>query len=126
MDIPYEELTLSEFEKLISDTNSSVLCGNGLSINFDNRFLMNNLGKSLYNAHCTWKAHSNYKIISNAAFKDGLKTNYSGAKKIINGIKSEEDLENFFKYAISFVNRIVEDGNVVKWLNDNGFDSNLV
>jgi len=126
MGIPYKELTLSEFEKLVSDTNSSIICGNGLSINFDNRLLMNNLGKSLYRAHCTWKAHSNYKIISNAAFKDGLKTNYSGAKKIITRIKSEEDIENFFKCAISFVYQIVEDGNVVKWLNDNGFNSNLV
>lgn len=126
MGIPYKELTLSEFEKLISDTNSSILCGNGLSINFDNRLSMNNLGKSLYNAHCTWKAHSNYKIISNAAFKDGLKTNYSGAKKVINRIKSEEDLENFFKCAILFANQIIEDGNVVKWLNNNGFDSTLV
>lgn len=126
MSIPYKELVLSDFEKLISDTNSSILCGNGLSINFDNRLSMNNLGKSLYNAHCTWKAHSNYKIISNASFKDGLETNYSGVKKIINGIKCAEDLENFFKCAISFVSRIVEDGNVVKWLNDNGFNSNLV
>jgi hypothetical protein len=72
MDIPYKELTLSEFEKLISDTKSSILCGNGLSINFDNRLSMNNLGKSLYNAHCTWKEHSNYKIISDAAFKEKI------------------------------------------------------
>ncbi len=80
MSISYKELALSEFERLISDTNSSIMCGNGFSINFDNRLSMNNLGKSLYRAHCTWKAHSNYKIISNAAFKDGLETNYSGAK----------------------------------------------
>ncbi|WP_366924644.1 hypothetical protein MFMK1_001636 [Metallumcola ferriviriculae] len=126
MNGPYKELTLSVFEKLISDTDSSILCGNGFSINFDNRLSMNNLGKSLYRAHCTWKAHSNYKIISNAAFKDGLKTNYNGAKKIINRIKSEEDLESFFKYAITLACQIVDDGNVVKWLNDNGFNSNLV
>lgn len=126
MDISYKELNLPEFEELISDTNSSILCGNGLSINFDNRLSMNNLGKSLYNAHCTWKAHSNYKIISNADFKDGMKKNYNGAKKIIDRIKSEEDLENFFKCAISFSIQIVEDGNIVKWLNKNGFNSKLV
>lgn len=126
MDISYKELTLSEFEKLISNTNSSILCGNGLSINFDNRLSMNNLGKSLYNAHCTWKAHSDYKIISNATFENGLKTNYSSAKKIIDRINSEEDLENFFERAILFASQIIGDDNVVKWLNDNGFNSTLV
>ena len=54
MNVHYKELTLSEIEKLISDTNSSIICGNGFSINFDNRLSMNNLGKSLYRAHCTW------------------------------------------------------------------------
>lgn len=126
MNVHYKELTLSEIEKLISDTNSSIICGNGFSINFDNRLSMNNLGKSLYRAHCTWKAHSNYKIISNATFKDGLKINYNGAIKIINRIKSEDDLENFFKCAIAFACQVVEDGNVVKWINENGFNSNLV
>lgn len=126
MNIPYKELTLSEFEKLTSDTNSSIICGNGFSINFDNRLSMNNLGKSLYRAHCTWKTHSNYKIISNAAFEDGLKTNYNGAKRTISRINSEQDLENFFKCAITFACQIVEDGNTVKWLSDNGFNSKLV
>ena len=87
---------------------------------------MNNLGKSLYNAHCTWKAHSNYKIISNAAFKDGLQTNYNGAKIIVNRLNSKEELENFFRCAISFARQIAEDDSVVKWINDNGFNSNLV
>ena len=81
MGIAFKELNLIDFEKLISETNSSILCGNGLSINFDSRLSMNNLGKSLYDAHCTWKEHSNYKINSNAVFKDGLLTNYCGAKK---------------------------------------------
>lgn len=126
MSVDYKELALLDFEKLISDTNSSLLCGNGLSINFDNRLSMSSLGKSLYNAHCTWKAYSNYKIISNIAFRGGLRTNYYGAKRIINRIKNEEDLENFFNCANSFVSQIVEDGNVVNWLNDNGFNSKLV
>lgn len=126
MSIQYSELNLDEFEKLISDTNSSILCGNGFSINFDDRLSMNNLGKSLYRAHCTWKAHSNYKITSNKDFKNGLKANYNGARKVIDGIYSEKDLEEFFSSAILFACQIVEDDKVLTWLNDNKFNSSLV
>lgn len=126
MSIKYSELDLDEFEKLISDTNSSILCGNGFSINFDDRLSMNNLGKSLYRAHCTWKSYSNYKVNSNKDFKDGLKENYNGARKVINRINSEKDLEEFFSCAILFARQILEDDKVLTWLDDNKFNSHLV
>lgn len=118
-------MDLEEFEKLISETNSSILCGNGFSINFDDRLSMNNLGKSLYRAHCTWKAYSNYKITSKKDFKDGLKANYNSARKVINQINSENDLEEFFSCAIIFACQIIENDKVLMWLNDNNFNSNL-
>jgi hypothetical protein len=126
MSIPYEELTLSDFEKLVSSTNSTILCGNGLSINFDNRLSMDNLGKSLYRAHCTWEKHSIYNVISNAAFEKKLLENYTGAKKIIKRVKNEEDLKGFFNSAILFSSQIIRDGILIKWLNNNGYNSPLV
>lgn len=126
MGINFNEIDLSEFEHLISKSNSAIICGNGLSINFDDRLSIQNLGKTLYHAHCTWKEHSSYKVTSNAIFRNGLKANYDSARKIINKISCEDDLRIFFQSALDLATQIVNSTDVLKWLDENRFVSKLV
>lgn len=125
MGITYNTLGLRDFEGLAKNSNSTFLCGNGLSINFDDRLQMRNLGKSLYHAHCEWKRTAVYKVLSNQTFKDGLKSNYAGAKKIINRIKSESDLLAFFNSGISVVKTLIDNGTLTKWFDGEGYNKRL-
>jgi len=65
-------------------------------------------------------------VSSKASFQSKLNSNYIGAKKVLNKIKSHEDLEKFFMSAISFAKQLVENNNAIQWIINKNYNVNLV
>lgn len=111
-----------DFDSLIHavDTKESAfLCGNGFSINFDNRFLASNLSQRLYETHKHIMAYYSYDIIANSEYKNKLYGNFNNVFKLLNKIKDENDFINFWESAVLFAKDISKSDQIIEWLSDN-------
>jgi hypothetical protein len=124
----YEYISYNEFLKYVSNTKSAFLCGNGFSINFDERYRLSNLVDRLYEVHCyLYNTPSNhtYTIESNKKFKEALKQNYKNTLKVMSHIKSKQNFEQFFEDAINFAYSITKNIDVINWIKANNYNPTL-
>lgn len=124
----YEYIDYNQLLKYISNTKSAFLCGNGFSINFDERYKISNLVDRLYQVHCyLYNTSSNhtYNIHGNNKLKKTLTKNYKNTLKVITQIKNKKSFEQFFEDAISFAYSIIKNTNVINWIKSNNYNPNL-
>lgn len=76
-EMEYQEIDYNSFLEYIKEKNSSFLCGNGFSINFDSRYSLNALTKRLWNTHCHVENCRNYDVISNPTHKYVFEENFN-------------------------------------------------
>ncbi len=120
-----DKLSYDELIKLISDNKSALICGNGFSINFDDRYTCRNLMKSLYTAHKYVLNHYDYSIKANNNFKDVFRTNFNGARKEMEHLDTKEKFNAFFDDAVNFVRTIIDSPSVLEWLEESKVDYTL-
>lgn len=114
-DISYDEMI-----KIITENKSIFLCGNGFSINFDDRYKCQNLMDSLYSTHCHVLKNSNFIVNANEQFNTALLTNYQSVLTEISNVQTEKEFIAIFDDAIKFANTIIYNHNALNWLKANG------
>ncbi len=61
----YANISIEMFQNLVSKSlNPSLVCGNGLSINFEPKLTLDNLGENMYAAHLHVIKFADYQAIS--------------------------------------------------------------
>lgn len=115
----YNDIDYTALLREVSENNSAFLCGNGLSLNFDSRFSASNLSKSMYSTHRHIMAYYSYDVTSNSSYKKKLTTNFSNTIKILQKIRNEIDFINFWKSALEFAKNIINNNQVIEWLQQN-------
>ncbi len=122
MPFSFRDISMSEFLNTVNDSAQPVLlCGNGLSINFEPKLGLKNLSEGMYKTHLYIISHGEYT----AKIEPVFKSNYSATRKfLIQIIKNEADFRRLFSDAVDFAKSIVE-SNVVDWLDKNNLNPKL-
>ncbi|HDR7655444.1 TPA: hypothetical protein QCX68_000846 [Bacillus wiedmannii] len=97
------EISLKDFNKVLDESNSAFLCGNGFSINFDWDF--RNIFDRLYAAHKELLYNSFYNVKGSTLFNKKCKQNYQNLKQHLRYL-SEADLYKVFEDALIFAKSI--------------------
>lgn len=118
-------INYKEFLKIIALNNSTILCGNGLSINFDKNFRTNDLINRLYSTHCYIKSNVDFDVCANAIYKKSLIQNYNNTLDFLDMINNKKDFECLFADAIKFAILLTDNKAALLWLDENGFNSRL-
>ncbi|WP_064091550.1 hypothetical protein [Rossellomorea aquimaris] len=115
-------IDVAELKQKILYGSSAFLTGNGFSINFDKDFF--NIYGNLYSAHRKVLKESQYKVLSNKAFKKRFKDNY---KFVLNHVVNfkEEDLMNIFEEGSQFAISIIDNEELIAFLKENKVISEL-
>ena len=121
----FDSISYNDFARKIASNRSAFICGNGFSINFDNKFSASSLSSSLYSTHCHLKSFQHYDVVANNNYKEMMLTNYKCAKKVINKINTERDFVAFFYDAVKFAHIIIDDITVLNWLEKNNYNSKM-
>lgn len=122
----FRDISTELFQNLVkSSANPSLLCGNGLSINFEPRLSLDCLGENLYQTHMHVVRFSDYNVIS-PKMKAVLHPNYKATIKYLeNIIHTDKEFLDFFSDAVDFAKSITTP-QVVEWITDNKFNTKLV
>lgn len=126
MENNFQDISIEMFQNLItSSTNSSLLCGNGLSINFEPQLTLNSLGENLYRTHTHIVKFSDYKVVT-PKMKAVLLPNYKATIKYLERvIHNSKDFLALFSDAVNFAKSICNPV-VIEWITDNKFNAKLV
>lgn len=122
----YKEIEYDSFLQFIKEKNSSFLCGNGFSINFDSNYTLFALTKRLWTTHCHIENHRNYDVVSNPTHKHTYEENFKLVRKVLKAIRSEKDFIAMFSCAVDFANSLITNQQVLDWLDENNYKSILV
>ena len=95
-----QEIDYNSFIEHIKEENSSFLCGNGFSINFDSNYTLSALTKRLWDTHCHIENYRNYDVVSNPSHKHTLEENFKLVRKKLKMIRSEKDFIAMFSCAV--------------------------
>lgn len=117
-------ITYDEFNKIISNNKSSLLCGNGFSINFDERYKWGNLVNSLYSTHINLPNHYSFNVIANDNYKTAVGNNFKNVMKIIKKMRTQQQFYSIFAGAVDFLHTILDNAEVMEWFKINA-DKNL-
>lgn len=109
-DIFYDDMI-----KIVTENKAVFLCGNGFSINFDDRYKCQNLMDSLHSSHCHVIKNADFKVNANEYFKKVLIGNYENVKKELRKIQTEKEFISMFDTAVEFAHTITDNPNVLKW-----------
>lgn len=122
----FQEISYETFQNIVtSSANPSLLCGNGLSINFEPQLTLNSLGENLYKTHTHIVKFSDYKVVS-PKMKPVLLPNYKATIKYLEQvIHNAEEFLDFFSDAVNFAKGITNP-QVIEWITDNKFNTKLV
>lgn len=122
----FQEISYETFQNIVtSSANPSLLCGNGLSINFEPQLTLNSLGENLYKTHTHIVKFSDYKVVS-PKMKPVLLPNYKATIKYLERvIHNAEEFLDFFSDAVNFAKGITNP-QVIEWITDNKFNTKLV
>lgn len=121
----YIELSYDELVSIVDNHKAAFICGNGLSINFDDGYCMGNLTKRLFETHCHIIGNVDYKVFSDEKYNAALKENFQGTFDVLKQIKNHNDFERLYSSALEFAKSVIYSENVLKWLNDNGYNPEL-
>lgn len=125
-EMEYQEIDYNSFLEHIKEENSSFLCGNGFSINFDSYYSLNALTKRLWNTHCHVENYRNYDVVSNPTHKYVFEENFKLVRKALKAIKSEKNFSAMFSCAVDFANSLITNQQALDWLDENNYKSSLV
>lgn len=116
------DITIEQFLNLIEESATpGLICGNGLSINFEPNLTLKQLGKNMYEAHMHVIKFGNYNSRIEA-----FKSNYSATIKYLKkSIHNRTDFIALFEDAIEFA-KSIDTPLVCEWIRSNGFSSKLV
>ena len=77
MSITFSDITIETFLDLLKKSNNpSLICGNGLSVNFEPALSLDRLGETMYSTHTYILTHSSYKVLA-PKMKQVFSTNYA-------------------------------------------------
>lgn len=126
MSIIFSDITIETFVKLLKESNSpSLICGNGLSINFEPSLSLKRLGEAMYSTHTYIMTFSSYKTVS-PQMEQVFLPNYKAAiKHMKKTIHSEDDFTVLFSDAVEFA-KFINNPQISEWIKTNGFSKNLV
>ncbi|WP_027621591.1 hypothetical protein [Acetivibrio clariflavus] len=117
------ELSLNDFENIISNNKCAFLCGNGFSINFDDdyRYIYDNL----LEAHKKVICNGQLKIRAIKNIADVFQDNFNSIKSEMRNY-DQSDFDTIFTDGIYFAKSILENKELIDMLKKNRFISNLV
>lgn len=121
----YTELSYDELVSTVDSHKAAFICGNGLSINFDEGYLAGNLTKRLFETHCHIIDNIDYDVYSDEKYNAALKENLQGTLDVLKKVKSPKDFDGLYSSALRFAKSVVCSEMVLKWLDDNGYDQTL-
>lgn len=109
---------------LKKSNNPSLICGNGLSVNFEPALSLDHLGKTMYSTHTYILTHSSYKVLA-PKMKQVFSTNYTATiKHLKKTIKSEDNFIQLFSDAIIFAKKI-NSPHITEWIRSKDFSPHL-
>lgn len=120
------DLSLEDFKNIISDNESTLLVGNGFSMNFDRSF--GKIYDRLYDAHCEIVNGANeYKVHreANKQFKNKCKQNYKSILKFTRYF-NKENFERLFMDGILFACSVADNYKLIEELTSNNYITSLV
>lgn len=125
MSITFSDITIETFLDLLKESdNPSLICGNGLSVNFEPALSLKRLGETMYSTHTYILTHSSYKVLT-PKMKQVFSTNYTATiKHLKKTIKSEDNFIQLFSDAINFAKKI-NSPHVAEWIRSNDFSPHL-
>lgn len=109
-------ISISDFEKVIKNNRCAFLCGNGLSINFDDDF--RTIYERLPLAHKDLIHNSKYTLKASSFFKKKFKTNYQNVIDYLR-FKDLSILPKIFEDGVIFANWILTNQKLVNELDKN-------
>ncbi len=112
-------ITYDEFNEIISNNRASLLCGNGFSINFDERYKWGNLVNSLYSTHINLPYHYSFNVVSNNDYKTVVSNNFKNVMKIIKKMRTQQQFYSIFVGAVDFLHTILDNQQVMEWFKMN-------
>ena len=118
-----KEITYEELEKIVQKQPTAFLCGNGFSINFDSDFA--NIYDRLYETHKLLIRNGKFEVKANNSFQKIFKDNYKSVCKYVYTYR-QKDMEQVFASGVYFAESIVENGELLEELNNNGYIHKLV
>lgn len=120
------DISIETFKGLLANSkNPSLLCGNGLSMNFEPQLGLDFLGGNMYKAHKHVILFSDYRVLA-PKMKPVLLSNYKSTIRFLKkAIRSPKDLSELFLDAIDFAKSIITPP-VIEWISNHKFDLKLV
>lgn len=120
------ELSLDSFRTMISNSsNSMLLCGNGLSINFEPQLSLSALGTRLYDTHNKILLFGDYSVVKGSAYAPIFKPNFqSTCRYLKKSINNAHDFSLLFEDGIAFASTLLN-GKITDWLSENNFVNKL-
>lgn len=121
----FVDITIEMSLNLIKESASpALICGNGLSINFEPNLALGQLSKNMYKTHMHVMKFGDYAVTSKAM--EAYTSNYSATMKHLKkSIHNQEDFTSLFEDAIRFA-KIINTPSICEWICNNGFNSKLV
>lgn len=121
----YANISIEMFQNLVSKSlNPSLVCENGLSINFEPKLTLDNLGENMYAAHLHVIKFADYQAIS-PKMEQVFLPNYKAVIKYLKkNIHNKADFSRLFFDAVIFAKSIIT-SQVLDWISDNKFDEKL-
>lgn len=121
----YTELNYNELVSIVDSHKAAFICGNGLSINFDEGYLARNLNKRLFETHCHLIDNIDYNVFSDEKYNAALKENFQRSFDALKQLKSFKDFECLYSSALIFAKSVICSEMALKWLDDNGYNQVL-
>lgn len=121
-----KELSLDDFRSMISNSSNSVLiCGNGLSINFEPQLSLSALGARLYDTHNKILLFGDYSVVKGSGYTPVFKPNFqSTCRYLKKSISNAHQFALLFEDGIAFASTLTE-GEITNWLSENKFIDKL-
>ncbi len=116
----YTELSYNELMSIVKTHKAALICGNGLSINFDEGYMAGKLSERLFETHCHIIKNYDYDVFGDTKYNAALKENVKGTFDALGQIKSQDNFNWLFSSALAFAKSIVGSEKVLNWLNTSG------
>lgn len=79
----YEEISYDELIPIVDNHKCAFLCGNGLSINFDEGYLVGKLTERLFETHCHLFDNISFEVYADEKYNSFLKENFQGTYDVL-------------------------------------------
>lgn len=118
----FDHINYTDFSKTISENTSTFICGNGFSINFDKRYTASKLTSALYSTHYHLKSFQHYDVVARKDYMDMMRANEKSTRSVLNKINTPKSFIALFDDAAIFAHEIINNPNVIEWINKNDYN----